>query len=263
MVGSLGKIIGICLITAVMMFIFKNYQDPDPNIAFISLVRWIFHMLLGLFIHVALLLIFMARNLLPEKKSLKGLFPLFFLGAFCTFLLFLGIKDLNFYNPLAVFFLIGLIFSISAVVQLFLYMTNVYDLAIQKQKVWRRQKLEKGASHEQPEYILVPLNKEETRQIHVSELSTVYVEDHYLYFVYRRDNEFQTLNAYGKLISYEEKLLPGFLKINRSTLINTEFIQQIIQKRDKSIIVMQGLPEKEFPIPKSRQDLMELLPSDH
>ncbi len=87
----------------------------------------------------------------------------------------------------------------------------------------------------------------------------VFVEDHYLNFIYRKNDKYTSLTAYGKLTDFEKKLSPGFVRLNRSKLINTDHIQEIDIVNGKYRVLVKGFSRSPILVPKSRNEVVKQL----
>ncbi len=251
----LGSIVTIVLIVSGIM----NYNDLIMSLILLDIIHLSLYTLLGFVMHIIVLLLFVYNGLLPSKKSVKGLMPYALTAAAVTVSAFWVVKPLQ-DNIISKITFIVSDFIICLVLNSVVYITSFYEFVIRKQNNWIRYTLEKGANREQPEYILACTNKNQMEKIYVANLSVMYVENYDLYFIYLKNKEFQKLIVKGKLVDYEKKLLPRFIKINRSTLINRQYIKRILWRNGSYSIVMSGILQKEFPIPKSRHYLIDLFP---
>ena len=196
--------------------------------------QWLLSISIGAVAHNGMVWVWMRRGWLPEKKSLKGLFPLMLGGALATIFL-LTLTNLPYLQTWADWW--EGVFSILAIcilMQALIYPTKVYEglLGHAKERA-RRALLDQGEVLElqgESERLLIPL----------AELSAIFVEDHYLHFIYRDQGEWKKTMLFGRLKDWEEKF-PHLLRPNRSWLLNPLHVEALEEGNIRMAGVSEGI----------------------
>ena len=252
----LKSLAGCLLIAIILSFVAVDDRANQLGVNLQVFSRWILHLIGGYLAHITVIGIFIYQGWLPKQKTIKGMFPCFFSGASLTCVLFIALNWEATPSIGGKIAILNKAYAISAIVQLLLYPTNIYNDTIEYQQEFRLRRGRKKADKEETKHLLIQIDKERVQQISMEDLSVVFVEDHYLSYIFRRGEAFEKITSYGKLKDLEAKLASSFLKINRSTLINPDFIKAIHQETGRAFIFMEGLEEKALVIPKTRMDLV-------
>src|SRR3989339_213365 len=179
------------------------------------LTTWVLNIFWGTLAHNLVLMAGLLGNLLPPKKTVKGLLPWMAGGALLTYLglvFWYQEPGLGKGEYLSGFLSVCLI---SALMQGLIYPTHAYDRLILLGQL-------RAAKRAKAQELVLRIEGAELR-LEPGLVSCIWVEDHYLHFIHRQGDNWQETVVHGKLKELGAAFAPYLIQVSRSALVNPKW----------------------------------------
>ena len=218
--------------------------DSSRDKLLLDIGVWIFRINVGAICNITAFLTVEWLFKWEKKNSFQGIWRQASLGVFLTFLAMLFTnKDVR--DPVSALFLLLAVLIIAVIVYVFLFQVGFFK------------RLDETLSPV-TDYLTLKEN-DRIQKIALQSVSFIKVEDHYCTIVYKQENEWRDWTLYGKLKTFEEKYKDSFLRINRSTLINPNWVEKIAKIKGKYLVYMKDKDSSAFPLSPSQEHLIDQL----
>ncbi|MBT4090432.1 MAG: LytTR family transcriptional regulator [Deltaproteobacteria bacterium] len=223
---------------------FITNVDSSQDKLLLDMGVWIFRINVGAIGHVTAFLIGRWLFKWETDNSYGSVWKQASIGCFLTFLAMLFTnKDIT--KPISVLFLAVAVVGITIIVYVFLFQVGFFK------------RLDDTLSP-LTDFLTLKEN-DRIAKIAVQSVSLIKVEDHYCTVIYQQENEWKEWTLYGKLKSFEEKYKDSFLRINRSTLVNPQWVEKVEKIKGKYQIHMKQKDNQPFPLSPSQEHLFDQL----
>ena len=203
--------VGAALLVGVLLSWVSQSESPS-EFSWDETLRWLGSMLWGVAAHQSVLVLWLATNRVPRKKTILGFMPFFVAGAIFTYLGFLFHYWAEITKAGTAFELFISVLMISTVIQALIYPSKTYDQLINLQARRLAKKIKTQA-------LVIP-TEEGDLILEPAKVSCVWVEDHYLHIIHKNEEGWAEKVIHGKLKEIEEKFQPYLVKVSRSALVN-------------------------------------------
>jgi len=206
---------------------------------------WIFRINVGAFANIFAYFISIRVFKWDTENSFRGIWKQASIGCFFTFLaMFFTNKDVT--TPTSILFLAISVIIITIIVYVFLFQFGFFSRPLNTTSL-------------PPVDYLFLKDSERVEKIDIRQVSFIKVEDHYCTVVYQKEQEWQEWTVYEKLKNFEEKHQASLVRINRSTLVNPQWVEKIEKNKGKHLIHMKCKNSASFPLSSSQQHLLDHL----